>query len=398
MSDYTAELWASLDNISWEDDNFMQELIDVWELFRPFSEAMDAFLRSRGYAGDISDTQDKVRFIREAFTAAGIQPPREIREWFADQPIRRETAFQICFAFHLDGDGTDEFFRRIYVRERSFNCHIMQEAVWYFCLNNDLGWADAQDVLSLVQPVKADPDCGEVVYTSAIIAELNALESKEELIDWLRKNTSKFVGNNVSAYEAIRRLWAQTAGPEGLLLRERRVGLPSFLDDCATGKKKDLRATRTWDVVLGILQLDKKDVGKLNADRSLKPILGKLHAAVQASFPDRQGIDRILRGEQVSYERVRKWLVLLTFYTHWANLAVERRSYTAEQGDGVRCISVMNRCLLEVGYPELYVGNPYDWIFFYAAKHEEPLCAFRYIWGELLCDALENPVPETSGL
>ena len=152
MCDYTSELWASLDNIFWEDDNFMQELIGVSELFRPFSEAMDAFLRSKGYAGDISDTQEKVRFIREAFISAGIQPPREIREWFADQPIRRETAFQICFAFHLDGGETDEFFRRVYVRERSFNCHIMQEAVWYFCLNNDLGWADAQDVLSLVQP------------------------------------------------------------------------------------------------------------------------------------------------------------------------------------------------------------------------------------------------------
>ena len=50
----------------------------------------------------------------------------------------------------------------------------------------------------------------------------------------------------------------------------------------------------------------------------------------------------------------------------------------------------MNQYLIDSGYPELYVGNPYDWIFFYAAKREVPLFVFRYIWNELLTDTLEE--------
>ena len=93
-------------------------------------------------------------------------------------------------------------------------------------------------------------------------------------------------------------------------------------DDAATGEKSKLRSNasgvRSYDAYLAILQLDKKEVKRLATDRSIKPILEKLHDSAQDSFPDRQGIELILRGEIVSYERVRKWLVLLTFYTYWA--------------------------------------------------------------------------------
>ena len=50
----------------------------------------------------------------------------------------------------------------------------------------------------------------------------------------------------------------------------------------------------------------------------------------------------------------------------------------------------MNQYLMDAGYPEMYVGNPYDWIFFYAAKSAEPLFMFRYFWNELLTVTLEE--------
>ena len=44
---------------------------------------------------------------------------------------------------------------------------------------------------------------------------------------------------------------------------------------------------------------------------------------------------------------------------------------------------------MDAGYPALYVGNPYDWLFLYAAHDEEPLKVFRGIWLELLDRASE---------
>jgi len=394
MPSYTTILQKPLDTISWEDDNFIEELLEVVQLFRPFAAAMDEFLAEHGYTEDIADVDGKVAFIRTAFTKADMDAPREVREWFAGQPVKRDTVFQICFAFGLDGSETDEFFRRIYTKERSFNCHLMQEAVYYFCLNNGLTWADALNIQAQVPLAGKGGGGSDVVYTDSIIAQLNDLESAEEFVSWLRENIDKFVPyGNVTAYETIRRLWRQAAGPNGLLIQEHER-FSSMLDDEAIGKKSRFKAgadgAKPYDAYLAILQLDKKDIKKLGTDRSIKPILEKLHDDAQDSFPDRQGIDLILRGEHVSYERVRKWLVLLTFYTFWAKKAIETGNYEAENGDAERCIVSMNRHLIDSGYPELYVGNPYDWIFFYAAKNDEPLFVFRYIWNELLTEKLEE--------
>ena len=394
MPEYTALLRKPLETISWEDENFIEELLEVVQLFRPFSAAMDGFLAEHGYTGNLGDTEAKVAFIRAAFAGANMDAPREVREWFAGQPVKRDTVFQICFAFGLDGGETDEFFRRIYTRERSFNCHLMQEAIYYFCLNNGLTWADALDIQSRAPLAGENAGNGDAVYTGSIIAELNALESKEELIDWLNGNIGKFVPyGNVTAYETIRRLWHQAAGPDGLLLQEHQK-LSPLLDDDPMGKKSAFRTgadgAKPYDAYLAILQLDKKTVKKLGTDRSIRPILERLHDDAKDSFPDRQGIDLILRGEHVSYERVRKWLVLLTFYTYWARKALSKGGYEAAGGDAERCITEMNRHLIDCGYPELYVGNPYDWIFFYAIKDREPLRTFRYIWNELLTGTLEK--------
>ena len=396
MSTYTTILQRPLDAISWEDDNFIEELLEVVQLFRPFSVAISEFITERGYIGEAENIEAKVSFIRAAFSKANMDAPREVREWFTlQQPVKRDTAFQICFAFGLDGSETDEFFRRIYARERSFNCHQVQEAIYYFCLNNGLTWADAMDIQSRVPLTGKEKTSGDVVYTGSIIAELNDLESKDEMITWLNENIDKFTTSNVTAYETIRRLWELTAGPNGLLIQEHESPkLTSILDDSATDRTKKLNfgstGVKLYDAYLAILQLDKKDVKRLETDRSIKPILEKLHDSIQDSFPDRQGIDLILRGEHVSYERVRKWLVLLTFYTWWARKAIEKEDYAADSGDADRSIATINQYLIESGYPELYVGNPYDWIFFYAAKNEVPLFAFRYIWNELLVDTLEE--------
>ncbi len=393
MHSYTDTLKDQIEDIYWEDENFVEELLQVVQLFRPFLVAMDEFLAEHGYNGDLVDVDAKVAFIQETFASANMDTPREIREWFAGQPVKRNTVFQICFAFGLDGGETDEFFRRIYTKERSFNCHLVQEAIYYFCLNNGWTWADALDIQSQVPLAGKGDGKHEEVYTGSIIAELNGLDTKEELITWLNDNIDKFVRSNVTAYATIRRMWEQVAGSAGLLIQEHNT-LLSILDDAAAGTQSKLRAgsqgAKPWDAYLAILQLDKKSVKALGTDRSIKPILEKLHMDAQDSFPDRQGIDKILRGEHVSYERVRKWLILLSFYTFWAKKAIAKGNYEADDGDADRCIAKMNQYLVESGYPELYVGNPYDWIFFYAAKSDEPLFTFRYIWNELLTGTLEH--------
>ena len=62
-------------------------------------------------------------------------------------------AFLICFAFGLDGGETDEFFRRYYARAQ-LQLPSGQEAVYYFCLNNGLSYAEALDIQTHVPLAK----------------------------------------------------------------------------------------------------------------------------------------------------------------------------------------------------------------------------------------------------
>ena len=387
MADYTALLRAPFDDISPEDEDFIARLLEVAKLFRPFSESLDGFLRAQGYGGADGDTEGKVAFLRAAFLRAGMEPPRETRLWYTrGQPIRRETAFQLCFAFGLDGNGTDAFFREVYKRERSFDCHQAREAVYYFCLNNGLTWADAQAILAKAPEVGEDEAESPAVFTGEIVAQLNRLETRAELEAWLAANGGLLRAGSATARRMIRRMWAETAGPDGLLLREHRRFL-AVGDDAAAGVYTPLPAgaegVRTWDAYLAIFQLDKARMQELGGDRTIRPLLAGLHAEARDSFPDRQGIEHILSGRRVSYERVRKWLILLLFYTFWARQALAAGGYRAEAADGLRCLSFMDQALMEAGYPELYIGNPYDWLFLYAARDAEPLRLFREIWNSL---------------
>lgn len=90
--------------------------------FRPFSDAITEFISERGFDGDFTDVDAKVKYIKTAFEKANMTPPRELREWFtAGQPIKRDTAFLICFAIGLDG-GEAPFAAQVlqlYLRHRS---------------------------------------------------------------------------------------------------------------------------------------------------------------------------------------------------------------------------------------------------------------------------------------
>ncbi len=399
MPTYTTLLQSPFDQISPEDDNFIEELLAVAQLFRPFSEGLDEFIVSHGYQGDLTDINSKTTFIREAFASHGMKPPRELEKWYTEnQTVRRDTAFQLCFAFGLDGSDTDEFFRRVYTRERSFDCHRVQEAVYYFCLNHGLSFADAQDICcQLPQPPKQAQPGQTAIYTSSIIAELNRMDTREELIQYLTENIAQFSQHNVTAYATIERLWRDIAGKDGLLEREyRRFHVAG--DDAATGARAkqyyDDDGFKAWDAYLAIFQLDKAQVADLKLDRNIRPAIELLHADAQDSFPDRQGIEAILAGKNVSYERVRKLLILLEFYAFWARKRLETGTCDAGEQDGARFIDTVNQYMIEAGYPELYVGNPYDWIFFYVSHDREPLITFREIWQSLLdnvSEASANP-------
>jgi len=72
MTTYTTSMRRSMGGISFEDDDFIEKIIEVGKQFRPFSDAMDAGL-------DLSSTSDLTAMVL-------VFPPRDEDEATRDAP------------------------------------------------------------------------------------------------------------------------------------------------------------------------------------------------------------------------------------------------------------------------------------------------------------------------
>ncbi len=82
-----------------------------------------------------------------------IKLPRDL--FVPNRKISRKTAFQICFALGLDVDETKDFFRCVQF-ERGFDCHTINEAVYYFCMRKGLSYDEAQEMIHSIPIPKKD--------------------------------------------------------------------------------------------------------------------------------------------------------------------------------------------------------------------------------------------------
>ncbi len=398
MSEYTDYLEWQAETLSPEEDGYEEKLLEIASYFRSFGEALTAFLVAHGFDGEATRADQKVDFLRRQFREAGISVPSRMKEWFkTGKRIGRETAFQLCFAFGLSVDGTNSFFREVCL-ERSFDCHSIPEAVYYFCIRNGKSYADARDILSQMPEdrkgnIAADQ---EILYTGTIIDFIDNARDAKELIGFVEDHLAQFGYNNATAVRHIRKRWEEISREDGLAYRE---GLFREAANISGGERQEDYTTvgrkpdSTWRIYAQIMGLDRYQTTQYG--RSLKHLLAGndlLPPLAEASFPDRDGIEKITGGVHVSHERIRKTLILLEFYTYWAKASVRAGTIlgTSSPAEAGRCVAQMNSYLLEAGYPELYPGNPYDWIFLWATQDDRPLDAFRDYMLELFAYQSEH--------
>lgn len=424
MGCYTESLMKEIENLSPADDDYEKRLIEVASMFRGFDKAFTEFIVDHGYTDDVSDVEEKAKFLRKQYKAAGIEVPREYKKYFTtDKKFRdRENVYMICFAFRLGVSETKDFFRRV-LRERAFDLHTVNEVVYYFCMKNGLSYDEAKEILSQIpklKKVKILPK-QDILYTGTIENDIDSIKDKEKLIQYIKDNMDNFTYNNATAIQFIKMFWDNIAGEDGLAAKEGELidkTNPFFFEskdtkDSKNNSKEDAEEKKrqkekrekwkkeeyavaiadssTWTIfsqMIGLKNYQKKEYS-INHGRSLSPVFEEsilLPLKAYDCFPSRENIDNLLRGEVCGdNEVVRKMLIFLGFYTYWAKKIIEKNNvfYCATVNDSEACWAKINRYLSDAGYPELYAGNPYDWIFMWALNKEYPLEDFRMYIGEI---------------
>ncbi|MBQ9991545.1 MAG: hypothetical protein IJP31_11510 [Lachnospiraceae bacterium] len=363
-------------------------LYDNARAFRGFDQAMIVFLSDHGYAGDPSDIKAMAKFVRTRFAEADVPPLHNFRDLFnPGKGSSLETAFKICFAFQLTVQETNDFFKRV-MFERGIDCHLLHEAACYFGLKHRLPYRETVAMIQQIPKGRTGTmvPTRDVLYTVKIVEDIEGISEKENLIRYLTENLESFAYNNAGAIKFIQFFWSKIIGPEGLAVKEGEL-ISEMLNSLHPEKEDDFvissEKASTWTIYCQIMGLDKRQEMLYSSNRSLSPVFtDNVLLPLKASdcFPSQQIIDGILRGEfDGKYEKFRKMLIFLAFYTYWAKILTDKKDifYCSGYEEGDRCKERINKYLADAGYPELYPGNPYDWIFLWSMNDDQPLNTFR---------------------
>ncbi len=424
MGEYTQSFILRAESLDTDEEKLLYENA---KQFRRFDKAFIDFISEHGYKGDLSDIKLMTKFVRSKFTEADVPELHNFRDLFnPNKGNSRDTAFKICFAFGLDIDETNDFFKRV-MFERGIDCHSINEAVYYFGINNGLSYLETKAIMDEIPKLKSGKEIpGEdILYTDKIRDYIESISDKENLIRYIKEHLKSFEYNNATAIKFIRLLWKEIVGKEnpqneeekGLAFNEGRLINMMLNPLHPNQKRKPVEDTRakdvekadiarekelekddyvtsdenasTWTIYCQIMGLDNHQEMLYSGQRSLGPVFLEnvlLPLRASDSFPSQANIDGIIRGESKhKHEMYRKMLIFLAFYTFCAKKIVKKKDvfFCFDQREGERCQEHINKYLVDAGYSELYYGNPYDWIFLWSVRTEYPLDTFRMYMREV---------------
>ena len=390
--------------------------------FVSFHTGLTTLMQRCGYTGSSEDVEEKTAYLQQKLAAIHVKITEiTVRDWFSGKrrpsldSRSRKLVYEICFALGASFELVQEFFRQVYF-SRSFNCHTIKEAVYYYCLHQNHSYNHA---LELYETIKAMPETAKFeasapVYTDQIRNALDNCHSDEEFLAYFSRNKSIFDRWNQKALFYIEEFIRQIRGTKEDIGRIEAFGKVGTIPDAKTLATPPASGLITQEFFMQARHFGRKwTYAKQNItsiDFMLEFIIdpiepvnkkAKLPDIVKLNFPSKKTFSKILNRSQsetsTSYDSIRKCLILLKFYHFWVTLELMMDSGNAAENPQSDYADYfddfceeMAQLLEECGYEELYERNPYDWIFLWASATEQPLESFRGVMRAIDFDDLEN--------
>lgn len=396
--------------------------------FRPFDLGLIELLKRKGYSGSLENKYEMSDYLAEKLKCIHSTIKKgTVDSWFLGQHRPkiesgyRRQIYEICFALHLTYDDTVWFFQHVYY-DRAFNCHTIEEAVFYFAFLNGLTYMES---LSIIDEINTsaytdiiENDESFKNYTNSIQKSIHGLHSTEELKKFLISNKSHFDTWNRKALENLCALTRKLRASE-----ESKKEIDNLKKKLSRKKDSSSEISLTPDayqrcgLIMKEVLFDAKNDSRSAASYIMETISGKnilkntfildrllsttsgiskeasdIPYIVRNNFPSKKVMSDVLSEKKIakskSYDSIRKMIVLLDFYDFWvcAKLGITDFSVYAGTPRYDIYLAEANTRLNQCGYEDLYAGNPYDWIFLYSANRDDPLSYLRALIHNLLPD------------
>ncbi len=379
--------WEIFDTNS-KDETYDQVInfLNTDENFRSFGEGLIQLMSEKHRTQKI---EDPIKFLKEMCLKNNVDigeiGKRDVtlKSWFYGDKkpkkgdLDRRKMFALAFALEFTPEETAKLFHKVYL-DRAFDFRNANEIIFYYCLSQKKSWQDAKRLIASIKYDNTPTDA--TIYTSEIVSDVTSISDEKALLEYIGRHSHNLQIASVTAEQKIKE-YMETAkwGARAELQMQENKGR-------IVGRNTEIISTNLlYEIITGL-----ETAGEKGTISLIKK--ARLPQEIKSRFPTAASL-----GVSESHENRRKILIMLYFYTKWfrkqwgkipkneKELELFKPHYVI--GDPIDLddyTGQLNALLFECGFSQIYIGNPYDWLFLFCCLNERPLDMFRGLMSEVL--------------
>lgn len=334
---------------------------------RPFFlEGLTARLTRLGTPCTCGDTEIIIAEVKRRYkTLLGKNCPRTVLEWCRGTTpgvTNRQNNYELCFALEMDFRQTMIFFEKHFLT-LPFIVKAKTDAVFMYCLYHKKTYSAA--VRLLESSAGFEPRKIAHTSTSQIASAIFGIDDDEKFLSYL----SEHCYDNERQFQLARRI----INSEIEVLKAKILA-----DVTADILSPDRLGSLTVDALMGY-RYQSRCKGK-------NKIAVKLPKRFTESLPNDVTLGQVIKGDKVTYEVLRKYLMLLKFCNYYRDAESEdmKRGHEPDKYEiNDRLMDFydeLNGALLSCGFAQLYVRHPFDCLLLYCANSYDPILTFHLLF------------------
>lgn len=320
-------------------------------------EGITAALKRSGFEYDIEDKDSVLAEIKRRYkNILGISCPRTVIEWIKGTTpgtTNHRNNYELCFALEMNFQQTSDFFRNYYLTQ-PFNVKNRTDAVFMYAFYHKKPYT----VVSGLLEKSKDFEAKKAAHTSTaqIVSVIYSIDDDDEFLNYLSEH----------CYGEKQHF--QYAKNE--ILKEIKILQKEILNfDYEDVINPERMNSVTIEKLLGYKYQSR-------SDKNEKAVLPKRFTE---SLPNDATLGQIINGEKVSYELLRKTLMLLNLHNFFKDDVNTDEKTTKENLRDF--LEGLNNLLTVCGFSQVYLRHPFDFLLLNCANSDCPTDAFYRIAG-----------------
>lgn len=292
----------------------------------------------------------------------GKLPSRTVQEWVRGTTpgtTNRQNNYELCYALEMNINETAEFFVKSYFNV-PFNYKHNVDAIFYYAIKNNRSYEVINNMLKLSAGFKIRKELK--TETVDIGRNISEIDDDTEFLQYLSNHCYSNSQQNQVARNYIKELFDEI-----------KLNIMDKMEE--NGEQRDISINAIVDMIFEIRYRTNIKMNLKTSSSKTKYVKANiLPKRFTESLPQNDVLGKILKGEEVSYETLRKTLIILKLYAFYADTINWDDDDIRE--NGLDFYSQINELLYESGFSPLYVRHPFDYLIIFCSMSLDPVATF----------------------